>query len=319
MKRHRRSAAPVLAQPPAASDYWTDASWLAHDANLVWRTHADAIHTRLLERWCGPERRIPGTGTVLKTDLYEEAVGNGQTPWLEARFARTLGMDISAEVVAAAQRKHPALEAEVADARDMGFPDAMADWVVSLSTLDHFNSTRDIERSIFEIRRVLKPGGYLLLTLDNPLNPFVGLRQALPFALLKRLGLVPYFCGATLRPGRLVRLLTAVGFEIVDRCAVMHCPRVLAVKLAQRASRSWSPEAKRRLASALIRWEVLDRLPTRYLTGHFSAVLARQPICAPTRLSRFVPDKVAQGQQRAVDWNERIDSLELDKPQPFGC
>ena len=46
---------------------------------------------------------------------------------------------------------------------------------------------------------MLKPRAPLILTLDNAANPLIAIRNALPFAMLKRSGVVPYFVGARLR------------------------------------------------------------------------------------------------------------------------
>ena len=57
-------------------------------------------------------------------------------------------------------------------------------------------------------------GGTLLITLDNGRNPLVALRNLLPFSLLRRLGLVPYYVGPTLGPTQLIDYLRAAGFAV---------------------------------------------------------------------------------------------------------
>ena len=89
------------------------------------------------------------------------------------------------------------------------------DLVVSNSTLDHFARADDITIALREIQQVLKPGGRLILTLDNPSNPVVRLRNALPFAALNQMGLVPYFVGATL--DEIVELRVARGLNLSVR------------------------------------------------------------------------------------------------------
>jgi hypothetical protein len=121
------------------------------------------------------------------------------------------------------------------------------------------------------------PGGRLILTLDNGSHPLVALRNALPLALLMRTGVVPYYVGQTLQPAPLADLLERSGFRIVEMTAILHCPRVLVVPLARLASR-------RGTSSAAARWllrfaslcEQAERLPTRFYTGHFVAVLAQK-------------------------------------------
>jgi ubiquinone/menaquinone biosynthesis C-methylase UbiE len=124
----------------------------------------------------------------------------------------------------AATARHPGLCGVAADVRRLPFADASFDVVVSNSTLDHF-AAADIATSLAEPRRVLRPDGHLLLTLDNAANPLIGLRNALPFAVWRRLRIVPYYVGATLGPCELRRALAAAGFEIVEEGAVMPARR----------------------------------------------------------------------------------------------
>jgi len=135
---------------------------------------------------------------------------------------------------------------------------------VSNSTLDHFPALAEVETAVRELHRVLAPGGLLVLTLDNPWNPLVALRNALPFGPLARIGLVPYYVGATCGPRRLRRLLGEAGFLVEELGAVLHVPRV--------AARALRPPLR-----LLVAAERLGRWPTRYLTGQFVAARARRP------------------------------------------
>jgi hypothetical protein len=124
---------------------------------------------------------------------------------------------------------------------------------------------------------VLRPGGTLILTLDNPANPLIWLRNGPLLGLLRRIGIVPYQVGATLGPRALERVLQAAGLDVVETTAVLHCPRAIAVALAgpmERLSRSWQETFLRHLQT----WERLERWPTRWLTGHYVAVHAIKPM-----------------------------------------
>jgi SAM-dependent methyltransferase len=203
---------------------------------------------------------------VLKTDLFDEAVGQGLYPLLDSLGAAVAGVDISPAVVEAARRNYPELEATTGDVRSLPFDDASFDAIVSNSTLDHFDSVGEIETAARELRRVLAPGGVLVVTLDNPSNPLVALRNALPPKLLRRLGLVSFDMGTTCDRRELTELLGRAGLEVTDRGAVMHVPRLLAAALAV-ASRG-------RGQRVLVACEQLSRLPTRYWTGQFVAARA---------------------------------------------
>jgi SAM-dependent methyltransferase len=172
-----------------------------------------------------------------------------------------------------------------ADVRALPFGDAEFAAVVSNSTLDHFDSAADITDSLREIGRVLRPGGTLVVTLDNPWNPVVALGKALPRHSLNRawlrlgrasarVGLLPYHVGATLSLPRLRRLLRSLGFDVVESDTIMHAPRAIAVIAASLVTRRASPLADDRFLRALGACEHLARWPTRAVTGHFVAVRA---------------------------------------------
>jgi SAM-dependent methyltransferase len=154
------------------------------------------------------------------------------------------------------------------------FADSAFDVAISLSTLDHFDRPEEIRAGLAELHRVLAPGGVLIVTLDNARNPAVWVRNALPGQLLVRLGLVPYAPGTTLSPRRIVDLVTASGFVVDERSFVLHCPRVLAVAAGRAVSRTGGAALSARYLRFLRRFERLERLPTRSLTGYFTATRA---------------------------------------------
>lgn len=238
-------------------------------SQALWRTYCDALYRRLLDRWLGTEE----VTSALKTDLYDEAVADGLAPRLADSARSVVGLDVSTSVVEAARRRHPWLQAVLADTRALPFAAACLDQALSNSTLDHFDDAADIERSLFELAMVLRPGGRLVVTLDNPWNPFVGLRNLLPLALLRRLGIVPYHVGATHGITTLRGLLAQCGFEVVETTAILHCPRVLMVPLARRLDRA-SPASRERFLRFLASCEALEGLPTRWISGHYVAALA---------------------------------------------
>ncbi len=234
----------------------------------LWRLHSDAVNERLVARW------LPsGLGAVLKTDLYDEAVSPGLYPALRMRAERVVGIDLSSSVAAAAATRAEGLEASVADVRRLPFEADSFDAVVSNSTLDHLSGQSQAEIAIAEIARVLRPGGPLMITLDNPLNPLVALRNRLPAKLSRRLRQGFRFePGWTCGPRRLRALLTAGGLDVRSQTAIMHAPRALVARVGPRSAR-----AEERLIRRLLGFEALEAAPTRYLTGHFVAALATKP------------------------------------------
>jgi SAM-dependent methyltransferase len=232
------------------------------------------VNARLLDRWLPAGVHFD---RILKTDAFDEASGDGLFPHLAARATQVVEIDISHVTLLAARQRHPELRGIDADVRSLPFCENAFDAIVSNSTLDHFATLAELEAAIGELFRVLRPGGTLVLTLDNPTNPAVGLRNAMPFAWMNRSGLVPYFVGATCGWRKLQRMLQARGFAIRAVDAVLHCPRVLAVHAAKFVGESSANSSNGKFLRCLMSFERLAWLPTRFLTGYFTAVLAQKP------------------------------------------
>jgi SAM-dependent methyltransferase len=249
----------------------------------TWRRHSDAVNAALVARWLESP-----VDSVLKTDLFDEAVSDGIYEALATRVERVVGIDISPAIVAAAAARHPELVALQADVRELPFRDGEFDAILSNSTLDHFDSTDQIATALRELLRVLRPGGTVIVTLDNPWNPVVALGKALPRRWLNRawtrmsattssVGLLPYYVGATLSLPRLRRLLGELGLHVTDSCTIVHAPRVLVVLAANLLERRDESGPSPRVLHALAACEALANWPTHLVTGHFVAVRATKP------------------------------------------
>jgi SAM-dependent methyltransferase len=245
-------------------------SYQALGLQKLWRAHSDSVNKALVARW----RPVGQMDTLLKTDLFDEAVSDGLSSLLNSLAKRVFYMDSALEVHEMAKRSHSRLQTIGADVRDLPFANGTFDGIVSNSTLDHFESLDDLSGSLQELFRVLRPGGQMILTLDNLSNPIILLRNCLPFPLLKRLKIIPYYVGVTLRPKRLEYLLKEIGFEVLEVDAIMHCPRVLAVTMVRWVEKHTSLRTQRSFLRLLMAFEGLSRLPTRFLTGYFVAIKA---------------------------------------------
>jgi SAM-dependent methyltransferase len=245
-------------------------SWQRKHPQRLWREHCDAVNLAMLQKWWPGE----GVESVLKTDLFDEVFGQGLYPFIQPKGSTLSAIDVSESIVSAARTKYPEVQAMVADVRRLPVKDDTYDLIISNSTLDHFESGTDISVALRELYRVLKPGGHLLLTLDNLCNPVIALRQALPFRLMNAIGVVPYFVGATFGPRGLRREVRRAGFRVIETESVMHSPRVVAVAIAGLLQRHAKPRTQQRFLRGLMAFEKLARLPTRYFTGHFVAVRA---------------------------------------------
>lgn len=233
-----------------------------------WREYCDALHAQLLSCWIRGHH-FPSS---LKTDLFDESVGAGCLQALGSISDEVHGMDISRQVVESAESRNPKTQMRVGDVRDIPYADGSFGLVFSNSTIDHFSTREEIERAIQEMARVLAKNGTLILTMDNPCNPFVGIRNFLPQKALRQTGLTPYFMGQTLSMAKMAESVERAGLRVKKRRHIQHLPRVFALHLCRILARS------RRLAEilppAMLRWESLAGWPTASWTGHYSALLA---------------------------------------------
>lgn len=259
---------------PAGSrrQVWSDFSPVGSGAIACgfWRKYCDRLHSDLITEWCGGRR----FRRALKTDVFDEAVGGGCFGALAAVAAEVHGIDVSRPLVEKVSSGRKGFQVEVGDVRKLEFPDDSFDLVFSNSTLDHFETEAEIERSVLEFARVLEVRGRLLITLDNPVNPFVWIRNRLPQRATGAVGLVPYFMGKTLPMKKLARLLERSGFCILEQQYTMHAPRVFFLHLLG-AIRKF-PALSNAVLGSMTSMEVAAGLSTASLTGHYSAVLAER-------------------------------------------
>jgi SAM-dependent methyltransferase len=244
--------------------------WLSANPHPAWRRHSDEVNARLVSRWLPPRN----DGRLLKTDLFDEIASDGLYSVLATRARYVCGMDISSYTAAAASSKYPEIAASAADIRRLPFADCSFDAIVSLSTIDHFNDRDDISRSLLELRRVLKPGGTLVLTVDNLSNPLIALRNAMPYGLLRRLGLVSYPVGRSLTFQRARECVVEAGFAVIDSVGVMLSPRVFAIPLLELASRRRNTRMTEMLRRAMMWMERFQASVVAPRLAHFVAIRA---------------------------------------------
>jgi SAM-dependent methyltransferase len=248
------------------------ARWRSSRPHRLWRAHSDAINIALCRRWW-PAHPV---ASVLKTDLFDEAFGDGLAAFLKERAAAVTAIDHTIDVVREARPQTRGVTTAAADVRCLPFKSGAFDLVTSNSTLDHFHDAADIAKSLRELHRVIAPGGSLILTMDNLANPVVALRNALPFPVVHRLGLVPYYVGATVAPETGAAALESAGFSVMETDAILHCPRVLGVATAALCDWIGATPLRRAFLRAMSACEAIGRWPTRYRTGYFTAFLARR-------------------------------------------
>jgi SAM-dependent methyltransferase len=234
---------------------------------LVARQKRDQ-HLALLRTWCDGCR-----GVMLKTDLFEEAHGADELLSAFPKDATVIGMDL---VPSTAMRAHarmaPAARCLASDVRYLALATGSVNVVFSNSTLDHFEIARDLETAIGELVRVLRPGGMLIVTLDNPRNPFYwGLRW------VTRRGWAPITLGHTISRQRLAELMRGAGLEIVGSRLLIHNPRLVSTGIFLGLRRLLGRHADGPIRILLAAFDALGRLPTREFTACFVAVCGRKP------------------------------------------
>lgn len=237
----------------------------------VLAAHFRQVYLDLVRRWVGPRKPL----RILKTDVFAEATCPPRAfSWELPGHGGLVSFDISAEMTRLARSNavelgYPGTMYAVADARFLPFAEGVFDLIVSDSTLDHFEDRRSIHVALRELARVLRPGGTLVVTLDNPRN----ITQPL-MDLWVKLRMAPYFIGATLSRGALVRALRDAQLDVVESGAILHNPRFF-TKAGLRIMHRTAPQGLDRPARTLLELsEGLGRWPTRELTGLFVVACA---------------------------------------------
>jgi len=258
-------------------------AWKAHRANSWFRYQAEA-YGAWVEKHLGP-LSAGGAVRVLKTDAFEEACGFRFLQRSLAGHQRVL-MDVSPRILARAvdgdERNERHALACATDVRRLGLRSAAFDLIVSPSTLDHFADERDIAASLDELHRALRPGGYLVISLDNPANPILRVRRAVHRFSGPVGGLIPFPMGRTLSRSALVRALTRCGFEVMESGYLVHAPRLFGLWLAEWTARRGTLALGKRLHDWLWQWDrALAVAPLRRWTAHFVIAACRRPPSRP--------------------------------------
>ncbi len=212
-------------------------------------------------------------GRLVKTDLFEEANGADQLLFDLGRDCDlAIGFDSDLKIVALASLRSPDSQGICflgGDARALPLQTGCIDVVVSSSTLDHFQEKRDFAVALRELARILRPGGVLILTLDNPLNPLYWPLRWLSFAGPFRLGYTP-------SPGALRKQLDLAGLEVIGSASLLHNPRVLSTLLFLAVRRILGPRGDAVIRGLLRCFALLGGLPTQRFTCCFYGVGARK-------------------------------------------
>lgn len=180
------------------------------------------MHLQLIKQWVGPV-----TGLWLKTDLNEER--NPERALLPELEGSWVGIDVAVGC-------GPVIDASLVvcgDVRSLPFGTRAFDGVLSTSTLDHFDNDADLRRSLTELHRVLRPGGLLLLTMDNRRNVAIRARNAMPRLAHLLTGQLPYPVGKSVTDREGEALLSECGFSVIDVIHILHAPFIFGTRPAR--------------------------------------------------------------------------------------
>ncbi|CAN5174931.1 class I SAM-dependent methyltransferase [soil metagenome] len=137
------------------------------DIENYWFRRHEVVYQRLTNRCVG-------------RDVLEAGFGEGYGADLLAEVARSVtGVDYDDSAVAHVRARYPRVNVIQGNLAELPIPDASVDVVVNFQVIEHL---WDQSQFVAECRRVLRPGGVLLMStpnritfspgLDTPLNPF---------------------------------------------------------------------------------------------------------------------------------------------------
>jgi ubiquinone/menaquinone biosynthesis C-methylase UbiE len=231
------------------------------------------VHLGLLSRWID----INSEQKILKTDLFAEALQPSRAfLWdMIAVDANVIGIDISSSLTARAKIEEKVYVAGSTaeyvncDVRQLPFASDSFDLIVSDSTLDHFTEKEDIFVALAELSRILKPGGNLVITMDNKGN----ITEPL-FRLWIYLGLSDFYIGKTYSIGELKEALRNVGLSVVDTTAIIHNPRFFVRRAVSLLHKGNNTRFNKWIRKVLDIFDSLEKSRFNYLTAQFIAAKA---------------------------------------------
>lgn len=140
-------------------------------------------------------------------EVCDVGCGPGQVArYLHERGVNVCGLDLSAAMIEQARQLTPGIEFDQADLRSLGAPDETWAGITAFYSLIHI-PRNELTSALAELRRVLRPGGLLLLAfhIGNEtlhLDEWWGQAVCVDF----------HFC----QPAEMVAALVEAGFEIVE-------------------------------------------------------------------------------------------------------
>jgi SAM-dependent methyltransferase len=165
--------------------------------------------------------------SVLKLDLWNEAVNTRILNWMESQGADAHGMDISLVTASRARANADGTENRLhllqSDIRCIPYAEDTFDFVYTMGTIEH---NEHYEQSIREIRRVLKPGGRSIIGVPHKWDLFL---RPLFINILDLMGLYLYAPEKCMSGGDLRRIVENGGLKVRDRTGLLFMPGILRI------------------------------------------------------------------------------------------
>jgi SAM-dependent methyltransferase len=145
--------------------------------------------------------------------VVDAGCGTGATVYgLQKAGFDAYGIDYDEKTVATINSLFPHLKIQMADIHEMPFDDGYFDGVWSLGVIEHFYD--GYESIIMETKRVLRPGGYLFLTVPS-ISPLKNFKTKLGlYEEIKKSELDDFFQFA-FHPRDTIKGVSDMGFELV--------------------------------------------------------------------------------------------------------
>lgn len=101
--------------------------------------------------------------------ILDFGCGNGRAfPYIQKRGGRYFGVDISENLIEIARQKHPKANLQVINGINLPFEENFFDAVYSIAVFHNIPSKKLRSQILQEIKRILKPNGFLILTVWQP-------------------------------------------------------------------------------------------------------------------------------------------------------
>ena len=109
----------IQSTPDKQHESWESvaARWIASHPQETWRRHSDRVNNALLGRWLDTRHG----GRLLKTDLFDEAFGDGLLESLAHHSDHVVGIDVARDTARLACSSHSRVHGIQGDVRRLPF------------------------------------------------------------------------------------------------------------------------------------------------------------------------------------------------------